>query len=224
MVATVRALKSSAAAVSYYEKDGYYAKDDPEHRDASFWHGGAAKELGLKGHVLPGEFEDVLAGWVPGTEIRLGRMREGEHDHRPGLDITLSAPKSVSLEALVVGDRRVIRAHDDAVRATLDWIETDLLQTRGFDPMTRQRPRVAADGIIVAGFPLAGTGPMLVHERFLSQAGWPAERSGAGRPTWRDDRLRSRRPVRRGLNRRRRSSPEAAPRRHSSARPPRWRL
>ena len=142
MVATVRALKSSAAAVSYFEKDGYYAKDDPEHRDASFWHGEAAKDLGLKGHVLPGEFEDVLAGWVPGTEIRLGRMREGENDHRPGLDITFSAPKSVSLEALVIGDRRVIRAHDDAVRATLDWIERDLLQTRGFDPITRQRPRV----------------------------------------------------------------------------------
>ena len=152
MVATVRALKSSAAAVSYFEKDGYYAKDDPEHRDASFWHGGAAKDLGLKGHVLPGEFEDVLAGWVPGTEIRLGRMREGEHDHRPGLDITFSAPKSVSLEGLVVGDRRVIRAHDDAVRATLDWIERDLLQTRGFDPITRQRPRVAAHGMAVAGF------------------------------------------------------------------------
>ena len=152
MVAKVRPLKSSAAAVSYYEKDGYYAKDDPEHRDASFWHGGAAKDLGLKGHVLPGEFEDLLAGWVPGTEIRLGRTREGENDHRPGWDITLSAPKSVSLEGLVVGDRRVIRAHDDAVRATLKWIETDLLQTRGWDPMTRQRPRVAANGMIVAGF------------------------------------------------------------------------
>ena len=152
MVATVTPLKSSAQAVSYYEKDGYYAKDDPEHRDASFWEGEAARDAGLRGHVLPGEFEDVLDGWVPGTEIRLGRMREGEHDHRPGWDITFSAPKSVSLEGLVVGDRRVIRAHDDAVRATLRWIETDLLQTRGWDPMTRQRPRVAADGMIVAGF------------------------------------------------------------------------
>ena len=113
---------------------------------------GTAKDLGLKGHVLPGEFEDLLAGWVPGTEIRLGRMREAEHDHRPGWDLTLSAPKSVSLEGLVIGDRRVIRAHDDAVRATLDWIETDLLRTRGWDPMTRQRPRVAANGMIVAGF------------------------------------------------------------------------
>ena len=152
MVATVTQLKSSATAVSYYEKDGYYAKDDPEHRDASFWEGEAAKDLGLRGHVLPGEFEDVLEGWVPGTEIRLGRMREGEHDHRPGWDITFSAPKSVSLEGLVVGDRRVIRAHDDAVRATLKWIEKDLLQTRGWDPITRQRPRVPADGMIVAGF------------------------------------------------------------------------
>ena len=152
MVAKVRDLRSSAAAVSYYEKDGYYAKDDPEHRDASFWHGGAAKDLGLRAHVLPRGFESVLAGYVPGTEIRLGRMREGENDRRPGWDLTLSAPKSVSLEALVVGDRRVIRAHDDAVRATLDWVEKELLQTRGFDPATRRRPRVAANGMAVAGF------------------------------------------------------------------------
>ena len=152
MVATVTALRSSATAVSYFEKDGYYAKDDPEHRDASFWQGKAATDSGLRGHVLPGEFEDVLEGWVPGTEIRLGRPREGEHDHRPGWDLTFSAPKSVSLEGLAMGDRRVIRAHDDAVRATLDWIEKDLLQTRGWDPITRQRPRVKADGMIVAGF------------------------------------------------------------------------
>ena len=152
MVATVFELRSSAVAVSYYEKDGYYAKNDPEHRQASFWHGSAAQDLGLKAHVRPSQFEDVLSGWVPGTEIRLGRMREGEHDHRPGWDITFSAPKSVSLEGLVVGDRRVIRAHDDAVRATLDWVEAELLETRGWDPATRRRPRVKADGMVVAGF------------------------------------------------------------------------
>ena len=57
-----------------------------------------------------------------------------------------------------MGDRRVIRAHDDAVRATLDWIERDLLQTRGGDPITRRRPRVGADGMIVAGFRHLATG------------------------------------------------------------------
>ena len=152
MVATVHELASSATAVSYYEKDGYYAKDDPEHRKASFWHGAAARDLGLRGHVVPSRFESVLSGRVPKTDIRLGRIVEGEHQHRPGWDFTCSAPKSVSIEALVVGDTRVIRAHDEAVRATLHWIEADLLVTRGWDPETRRRPRVKADGMTVAGF------------------------------------------------------------------------
>ena len=152
MVATVEGLRSSAMAVTYYERDGYYARNDPEHRQASFWYGDAAQALGLKAHVRPSRFESVLSGYVPGTDLRLGRMREGEHEHRPGWDITLSAPKSVSLEALVMGDRRVIRAHDEAVRATLDFVEAELLQTRGWDPATRRRPRVSANGMVVAGF------------------------------------------------------------------------
>ena len=152
MTATVVVVPSSAKAVIYYERDGYYARNDPEHRQASFWYGDAAKALGLRAHVHPSRFEAVLSGYVPGTDLRLGRMREGEHEHRPGWDITLSAPKSVSLEALVMGDRRVIRAHDEAVRATLDFMEADLLQTRGWDPATRRRPRVSANGMVVAGF------------------------------------------------------------------------
>ena len=152
MVATFVELRSSAVTVSYFERDGYYARNDPEHRQASFWHGEAASALGLGGHVRPKRFESVLAGFVPGTDIRLGRMREGERVHRPGWDLTFSAPKSVSIEALVMGDRRVVRAHDEAVRATLDWVERDLLQTRGWDPATRRRPRVKAGGMVVAGF------------------------------------------------------------------------
>ena len=152
MVATVVVVRSSAKAVIYYERDGYYARNDPEHRQASFWYGDAAKALGLRAHVHPSRFEAVLSGYVPGTDLRLGRMREGQHEHQPGWDITLSAPKSVSLEALVMGDRRVIRAHDEAVRATLDFVEAELLQTRGWDPATRRRPRVSANGMVVAGF------------------------------------------------------------------------
>ena len=138
--------------VAYYEAEGYYAKNDPRHRRASFWHGEGAAALGLPQHVSPRTFERVLAGYVPGTEIRLGRARDGEHQHRPGLDLTLSAPKSVSLEALLYGNRRVLGAHDAAVRSTLDWVEAELLQTRGYDPATGRRPRVAADGLVAAGF------------------------------------------------------------------------
>ncbi len=152
MVASLSDLGSSATTVAYFEREGYYAKNDLRHRRASFWHGEAAAALGLPKHVSPRTFERVLAGYVPGTEIRLGRARGGEHEHRPGLDLTLSAPKSVSLEALLYGNRQVLRAHDDAVRSTLDWVEAALLQTRGYDPATGRRPREAAHGLVAAGF------------------------------------------------------------------------
>ena len=140
----------------YFEVDGYYVKNDPEHRKASRWHGEAADLLGLHGRVNPKRFEAVLAGYVPGTELRLGRLRDGEHQHRPGVDVTFSAPKSVSLEALVYAPpktrARVVRAHDEAVRATLGFIETELLQTRSYEPETGRRPRVQADGMVAATF------------------------------------------------------------------------
>ncbi len=152
MVASLSEVGSTATTVAYFAREGYYAKDDRRHYLASFWHGGAARALGLPKHVSSRLFEKILTGHVPGTEIRLGRARDGEHQHRPGLDLTLSAPKSVSLEALLFGDRRVVTAHDRAVRATLDWVESNLLQTRGYDPATGRRPRVAADGLVAATF------------------------------------------------------------------------
>ena len=156
MVATVTRLKAAATTVHYFEADGYYAKGDPEHRKASGWYGEAAASMGLHGPVKPKRFEEILAGYVPGTDIRLGRLRDGEHQHRPGVDVTFSAPKSVSLEALVYAapktGARVVKAHDEAVRATLGFIETELLQTRSYDPATGRRPRVEADGMAAATF------------------------------------------------------------------------
>ena len=156
MVASVTRLKAAATTVHYFEVDGYYARNDPEHRKASRWHGEAAALLGLHGRVSPKRFESVLAGYVPGTDLRLGRLRDGEHQHRPGVDVTFSAPKSVSLEALVYAapktGTRVVRAHDEAVRATLAFIETELLQTRSYERETGRRPRVRADGMAAATF------------------------------------------------------------------------
>ena len=138
--------------MAYFAREGYYAQGDRRSYMSSFWHGAAAEALGLPKHVSSKLFEKILAGFVPGTEVRLGRARDGEQQHRPGLDLTLSAPKSVFLEALLYGDRRVMGAHDAAVRATLDWVEKELLQTRGYDPATGRRPRVAADGLVAATF------------------------------------------------------------------------
>ena len=156
MVATVTRLSEAASTVHYFEADGYYAKNDPEHRKASRWYGGGVTALGLHGPVKPKRFEEVLSGRIPGTSTRLGRLRDGKHEHRPGLDITFSAPKSVSLEALVQAQpktgAKIIRAHDEAVKATLDFIENELLETRGWDPISRKRPRVKGHGLVAATF------------------------------------------------------------------------
>ena len=133
---SIGALSSAAQGASYYERDGYYAKDDPEHRDASAWAGRGAQELGLKGPVDADTFRAVLEGKVPdGSDTRLGRRgKDGEIHHRPGRDLTFSAPKSVSLAALVGGDARIVEAHDRAVAATLAWIEKNAAETRMKDP------------------------------------------------------------------------------------------
>ena len=157
MVASVKRLRIAAATVEYFEADGYYARGDPEHRQASRWYGEGAKHCGLYNRTVTARaFASVLEGHVPRTDVRLGRLRDGEHQHLPGIDITFSAPKSFSLEALVYAPphtrARLRNAHDAAVRATLDFLEGELLQTRGYDRTTRRRPRVPAHGLLAALF------------------------------------------------------------------------
>ena len=157
---SIGALTSAAQGASYYERDGYYAKDDPEHRAASAWAGKGAEELGLKGPVDPETFKAILEGKVPdGSDTRLGRRVKdrgtpgsGEILHRPGRDLTFSAPKSVSIAALVGGDDRIVEAHDRAVTATLAWIEKNAAETRMKDPVTGQMARVGNQKIVAATF------------------------------------------------------------------------
>ena len=64
MVASIGAVASPSQGAHYYERDGYYAKDSPEHRAGSAWAGRGAAELGLEGQVDPDTFSQVLAGEV----------------------------------------------------------------------------------------------------------------------------------------------------------------
>ena len=154
MVASIGAIASAAQGVSYYERDGYYAKDDPEHRQASAWFGKGAAEAGLAGPVDTETFRAILEGKVPdGSGRELGRRdRDGNLLHRPGRDVTFSAPKSVSLAALVGGDRRVVEAHDRAVTATLAWIERNVVQTRLRDAETGNMTRAGDQKMVAATF------------------------------------------------------------------------
>ena len=154
MVASIGAVAAPAQGASYYERDGYYAKDDPAHREASAWQGRGAEDLGLSGPVDPDVFRAVLEGRVPdGSGRRLGRPgKDGAFHHRPGRDLTLSAPKSVSLLALVGGDARATRAHDAAVARTLDWVERNAAETRMSDPATGRMMRTGDQKSVIAAF------------------------------------------------------------------------
>ena len=138
MVVSIGAISSAAQGVSYFERDGYYAKEAPEHLRASAWTGKGAEALGLRGTVDPDVFREVLEGAVPdGSGRRLGRKeKDGAITHRPGRDLTFSAPKSVSLAALLGNDTAVAAAHDEAVRRTLAWLEATTVQTRMKDADT----------------------------------------------------------------------------------------
>lgn len=125
MVASVSALTSAGQAASYYEVDDYYAEGGFA---PSEWFGEAAASLGLSGEVDRVEFAELLEGLVAGQQ--LGTTRDGKVEHRPGWDITFSAPKSVSIMAEVAGDKRLIAAHAAAVKAALGHVEQHLAATR----------------------------------------------------------------------------------------------
>ena len=154
MVASIGAVAAPSQGASYYERDGYYAKDDPDHRAASAWAGKGAAELGLKGPVEPDKFKSILEGVVPdGSDQRLGRRgKDGEIHHRPGRDLTFSAPKSVSLAALVGGDARIVEAHDRAVGGALGWFENNVAETRMKDPETGSMIRSGGQKTVIATF------------------------------------------------------------------------
>ena len=69
MVASIGKISSPSQGASYYEKDGYYARDDPAHREASAWAGKGADALGLS------KGKGDLGKWLGLTGASIGRDR-----------------------------------------------------------------------------------------------------------------------------------------------------
>jgi len=79
MVASIGKIASPSQGVGYFERDGYYAKEDAAHKEASAWAGKGAAALGLSGPVDPERFRAVLEGEVPriGSGAGQGGRRSG---------------------------------------------------------------------------------------------------------------------------------------------------
>ena len=102
---------------------------------AGEWQGHLAAQFGLAGAVSAEDFGKLSQGQHPETAEQLVRQRASYEyqdadgktvkmmEHRAGWDATFSAPKSVSLTALVGGDDRVREAHRESVSTALEQLE-----------------------------------------------------------------------------------------------------
>ena len=129
---------SAGQAQSYHknefisEQQSYWSRGNAVQGE---WQGRLAAKYGLSGVVGDEAFSRLSQGQHPQTGEQLVRHRLA-HDykdengkavtameHRAGWDATFSAPKSVSLTALVGGDHRIREAHRESVRIALDELE-----------------------------------------------------------------------------------------------------
>src|SRR5712691_3735313 len=129
---------SAGQAQTYHQKE-FTAKEQnywsQEGVIAGEWQGRLAGQFGLAGAVSAEDFAKLSQGQHPQTGEQLVRQRASYEyqdadgktiktmEHRAGWDATFSAPKSVSLTALVGGDERVREAHRESVRIALDQLE-----------------------------------------------------------------------------------------------------
>ena len=114
------------------ERQNYWSRDQQGHSE---WQGKLAEQWDLSGAVGNEHFARLTEGQHPHTEAQLVRHQvsktyEGKFgkevtsvEHRAGWDATFSAPKSVSLTALVGGDERVRVAHRESVSVALTELE-----------------------------------------------------------------------------------------------------
>jgi conjugative relaxase-like TrwC/TraI family protein len=138
----------------YYEQQVAQGRDDyysGRGEAPGEWVGGGAKALGLSGGVTAEQFSALVAGCDPHNP-RV-RLRSSDHDPKiAALDLTFSAPKSLSVLAAVAPDEitsQLIVAHETAVRAAVDYLEDTAVQVRrGHEGSVVQ----AGEGLIAAAY------------------------------------------------------------------------
>lgn len=129
---------SASQAQTYHAREfispeqNYWSQGGP---NVGEWHGRLAESFVLSGAVAEEHFARLADGQHPQTQQQLIQHRAVQEyetatgrtvapvQHRAGWDATFSAPKSVSLTALVGGDNRVREAHREAVSLALDELE-----------------------------------------------------------------------------------------------------
>ncbi|MFG6094999.1 MobF family relaxase [Leptothoe sp. ISB3NOV94-8A] len=138
---------SAHQAAHYYSKEDYYSQE--EGVSPSRWLGQGAKKLNLSGDVDTETFQQLLRGQTTDGQNLFSR-KVNVDKRRAATDFTFSAPKSVSIAALVQQDERVVKAHHQAVAKALSVLEKRYAQTRISTETGRQR--IKTGNLITAVF------------------------------------------------------------------------
>ncbi len=123
---TATALKNQVAAKAYFDEhlshNDYYTEGEiqPGH-----WIGLGVDHLGLKeGQVVDQkDFWGLCDGRHPATGKKLTLRHNAEGNRRVFFDFTCSAPKSVSVMAVTMDDKRIVEAHQESAREALKELE-----------------------------------------------------------------------------------------------------
>lgn len=116
---TRHTIQSASRAAHYFSAtDDYYSKEG-----VGTWLGKAANRLGLAGLVDPKQFRDLLEGRLPDSSSIRKTFDTRTSVKRHGWDFTFSAPKSVSMQAIIGGDKAIVEAHQKAVREAITLME-----------------------------------------------------------------------------------------------------
>lgn len=94
----------------------------------SRWFGSGAERLGLSGQITSQDYAHVYNG--QDNQGNALRRKLTHKNSRPGRDLTFSAPKSVSILALVLKNEQIIVAHDRSVDRALKYVEQNCIYTR----------------------------------------------------------------------------------------------
>lgn len=101
----------------YFEADNYYSQGNSA---PSEWLGKGAARAGLSGQIQTDDFNKAREGKLPDGS----KAADVNGKRTPGWDLTVSAPKSLSIMALVAGDKRLVAAHRDAAKKAISFVES----------------------------------------------------------------------------------------------------
>lgn len=140
---SIKPISSAKSACDYYMQTLDYYKSDAT---AIAWLGNGLKYLHLPEKIDENTFLNLLQGILPNGQ----KLQNPQGEHRPGFDMTFSAPKSVSVLVGLDVAPDLVKFHDDAVKFAINQIEKEFTETR-----VRQNDDirfVKTDNLVIASF------------------------------------------------------------------------